>query len=229
MAGLFWCRGMIRRKPAPSTCPDWYGGTNFMSPSFDKTTNMFYLTVRETCARFIRRAAPDDVKVGDRTMGGQVAPLPDRRWGAVRAIDATTGDQKWDVKYEGPGWAGVIATSGGVVFSSDHQGTFLTIDAKSGKVLYTFPTGGTGYAPPTTYLAGWEAVRRDPVGIDDDGFCTPLSSMSSIGSGGSMGAIDAHLRTLQPSERSEAFKLFIRSSWRSVRVMGAIPRVIPPT
>jgi alcohol dehydrogenase (cytochrome c) len=90
-----------------STCPDWYGGTNFMSPSFDKTTNMFYLTVRETCARFIRRAAPDDVKVGDRTMGGQVAPLPDRRWGAVRAIDATTGDQKWDVKY-GSGWAGSL-------------------------------------------------------------------------------------------------------------------------
>ena len=23
------------RRPAPSTCPDWYGGTNFMSPSFD--------------------------------------------------------------------------------------------------------------------------------------------------------------------------------------------------
>jgi alcohol dehydrogenase (cytochrome c) len=156
-----------------STCPDWYGGTNFMSPSFDKTTNMFYLTVRETCARFIRRAAPDDVKVGDRTMGGQVAPLADRRWGAVRAIDATTGDQKWDVKYEGPGWAGVIATSGGVVFSSDHQGTFLTIDAKSGKVLYTFPTGGTGYAPPTTYLADGKQYVVIPSGSTMTAFALP--------------------------------------------------------
>ena len=72
---------MIRPKPGTSTCPDWYGGTNFMSPSFDKTTHTFYLTVRETCARFIRRAAPDDVKVGDRTMGGTVAPLADRRLG----------------------------------------------------------------------------------------------------------------------------------------------------
>ena len=156
-----------------STCPDWYGGTNFMSPSFDKTTHTFYLTVRETCARFIRRAAPDDVKVGDRTMGGTVAPLADRRWGAVRAIDATTGDQKWDVKYDAPGWAGVIATSGGVVFSADHQGTFLAIDAKSGKVLYTFPTGGTGYAPPTTYLAEGKQYVVIPSGSTMTAFALP--------------------------------------------------------
>ena len=31
------------------TCPDWYGGTNFMSPSFDKSRGLFFVTVRETC------------------------------------------------------------------------------------------------------------------------------------------------------------------------------------
>jgi 6-phosphogluconate dehydrogenase (decarboxylating) len=88
-------------------------------------------------------------------------------------IDATTGDQKWDVKYEGPGWAGVIATSGGVVFSADHQGTFLTIEAKSGKVLYTYPTGGTGYAPPTTYLADGKQYVVIPSGSTMTAFALP--------------------------------------------------------
>src|SRR5438045_1396909 len=37
------------------TCPDWYGGTNFMSPSFDRTRNLFFVTERETCARFMSR------------------------------------------------------------------------------------------------------------------------------------------------------------------------------
>lgn len=134
------------------TCPDWYGGTNFMSPSFDASRGLFFLTVRETCARFIRRPTPD-ANVGDRTMGGNVQPLQDpTRWGALRAIDPTTGDHKWDVRYEGPGWAGVVSTAAGVVFSADNVGTFMAVDAANGKVLYKYQTGGNVYAPPTTYM-----------------------------------------------------------------------------
>jgi alcohol dehydrogenase (cytochrome c) len=156
-----------------STCPDWYGGTNFMAPSFDKRTNMFFVTVRETCARFIRRETPSSVTVGDRTMGGQVAPLPDRRWGALRAIDATTGDQKWEVKYEAPGWAGVVATAGGMVFSADHQGTFLAVDSKTGKLLYSYPAGGASYAPATTYMAGGKQYVVLPTGSTMTAFALP--------------------------------------------------------
>ena len=34
------------------TCPDLGGGTNFMSPSFDPTTKLFFVTARETCAMY---------------------------------------------------------------------------------------------------------------------------------------------------------------------------------
>jgi alcohol dehydrogenase (cytochrome c) len=131
------------------TCPDWYGGTNFMSPAFDRQRGLFMLTVRETCARFIRRATPD-ANVGDRTMGGAVQPTPERS-GALRAFDPVTGEKKWEVPYAQPGWAGVMSSAGGVVFSADHQGTFLVVDSSNGKVLYQYPMGGTTFGPPTTF------------------------------------------------------------------------------
>ena len=134
------------------TCPDWYGGTNFMSPSFDAVRGLFILTVRETCARFIRRATPD-ANVGDRTMGGAVQPVNDPpRYGALRAIDPLTGERKWEIKYDTPGGAGVLATAGGVVFSADHAGNFIVADSSTGKELYRYGMGGSGFAPPTSYM-----------------------------------------------------------------------------
>ena len=59
------------------------------------------------------------------------------------------------------------------MFSADHQGTFLTIDAKSGKVLYSYPTGGTGYAPPTTYLADGKQYVVIPSGSTMTAFALP--------------------------------------------------------
>jgi alcohol dehydrogenase (cytochrome c) len=134
------------------TCPDWSGNTNFMSPSYDKARNLFFVTVREVCAKFIKKTATD-VQVGDRTLGGNIAPVEDPpRAGALRAIDPLTGQRKWEIKYDAPGWAGVMSTASGVVFSADHQGTFMAVDASNGKVLYSYRTGGPIYAPPTTFM-----------------------------------------------------------------------------
>jgi len=134
------------------TCPDWYGGTNFMSPSFDRTRNLFFVTARETCAKFMSRPASITNTLGDRTMGGTVAPHGDPpRGGALRAIDALTGEKKWEIKYADAGWAGVLATAGGVVFSGDNQGMFFAADSKTGQKLFQFQTGAEIFAPPTTF------------------------------------------------------------------------------
>jgi alcohol dehydrogenase (cytochrome c) len=147
-----------------TTCPDWYGGTNHMAPSFDASRGLFFLTVRNTCARFISRPTPD-AKVGDRTMGGSVVPLPNPpRTGGLKALDAATGETKWEVKYDGPGWAGVLSTAGGVVFSCDHAGLFMAVDSNSGKVLYTYQTGGTTFGPPTTYQLDGKQYIVQPSG-----------------------------------------------------------------
>ena len=70
------------------TCPDLFGGTNFMSPSFDPATGLLYVSARETCQIYFAEAPPAGYKAGDRTMGGRVLRAPDTTpHGALRAID----------------------------------------------------------------------------------------------------------------------------------------------
>jgi alcohol dehydrogenase (cytochrome c) len=86
-------------------------------------------------------------------MGGTVAPVVGyKAWGALRAIDPATVTRKWEIKYDGAGWAGVLATAGGVVFSGDHDGNFFAADSKTGQKLFQFQTGSPIFAPPTTYM-----------------------------------------------------------------------------
>src|SRR4051812_12977798 len=155
------------------TCPDWSGNTNFMPPSYDRSRGLFFVTVREVCAKFIKKATPD-ANVGDRTLGGNIQPVDNPpRAGALRAIDPLTGQRKWEVKYDGPGWAGVMSTAGGVVFSGDHQGTFMAVDASNGKVLYSYRTGGPIYAPPTTFLVDGRQFVVMPAAFTLTAFALP--------------------------------------------------------
>jgi alcohol dehydrogenase (cytochrome c) len=67
-------------------------------------------------------------------------------------VDPLTVTKKWEVRYEGAGWAGVLATAGGVVFSGDHEGNFFAADSKTGQKLFQYQTGSAIFAPPTTYM-----------------------------------------------------------------------------
>jgi hypothetical protein len=58
----------------------------------------------------------------------------------------------------------VLATASGVVFSSDHAGTFMAVDATSGKVLYSYFAGGTTFAPPTSYQLDGKQYVIQPSG-----------------------------------------------------------------
>ena len=58
------------------------------------------------------------------------------RWGAVRALDATTGKLKWEFKLLTPTWAGVLSTAGGLVFGGTEEGNFFALDAETGKPLW---------------------------------------------------------------------------------------------
>jgi alcohol dehydrogenase (cytochrome c) len=123
-----------------------------MSPSYDASRKLFFVTARETCMKFIRRPPPPTTKVGDRTMGGTIQIVTEpKRSGALRAIDPTTGERKWEIAYGDAGWAGVLATAGGVVFSGDHDGGFFAADSQTGRKLFQFQTGAAIYAPPTSY------------------------------------------------------------------------------
>lgn len=134
------------------TCPDLFGGTNFMPPSYSPSTGLFYVSARETCSVFASAAPRGPVKAGDRAMGGMQRPAPaNPSSGALRAIDPLTATVKWELKHAAPSWAGVLSTAGGVVFTGDADGYFIAADARTGKELYRYQLGSPVYAAASSY------------------------------------------------------------------------------
>jgi alcohol dehydrogenase (cytochrome c) len=120
-----------------------------MSPSYDPSTGLFFVTARETCMVFSSRK--EEYKVGERWMGGMVR-ISGARTGALRAIDAVTGERKWEFPYPTPSWAGILTTAGGVLFTGDNEGNFLAFESRSGKSVYRYQIGASVYAAPMTYM-----------------------------------------------------------------------------
>ena len=71
----------------------------------------------------------------------------------MRALDAMTGERKWEFRLQTPPWSGILSTAGGVVFSGDMQGNFFALDASDGKLLWRLQTGGAIIANPITYMS----------------------------------------------------------------------------
>jgi alcohol dehydrogenase (cytochrome c) len=143
------------------TCPDLFGATNFMSPSFDPTAQLFLVSARETCATFFRR--PQEFKAGERFMSG-IQRMESRNFGALRAIDPLTGETKWEYRHKLPSWAGVLTTAGGVAFTGDNDGYALAFDVRTGKPLWRYLIGAPIYAAPTTVLVNGRQIVLLPAG-----------------------------------------------------------------
>jgi alcohol dehydrogenase (cytochrome c) len=132
-------------------CPGAAGATNWMSPTYDPQTKLFYVTAREQCDIF--STAPQKYEVGHAYYGSAYFPNDDAQpfWGALRAIDPLTGKLKWEWKHPSPTWSGVLSTAGGLVFSGDAEGNFMAFDAASGKVLWHFQCGASVYSSPMSF------------------------------------------------------------------------------
>ena len=147
----------IERKEASPTltgvpvCPGAIGATNWMSPTYDPQTKLFYVTAREQCDIF--STAPQPYEAGHAFYGSAYFPNDDAQpfWGAVRALDPATSQIKWELKHLSPSWSGVLSTAGGLVFTGDAEGNFMALDAPSGKILWHFQCGASVYASPMSY------------------------------------------------------------------------------
>ena len=106
-AGPMLLPGHTPDEDGNKTCPDLGGGTNFMSPSFDPTTRLFFVTARETCATYF--AFDQKFKPGEQyTGGGQSRPRDQKNFGALRAIDPVTAQMKWEFRYTSVSASGVL-------------------------------------------------------------------------------------------------------------------------
>jgi alcohol dehydrogenase (cytochrome c) len=146
--------GKKSAEPTPEgnpVCPGAAGATNWMSPTYDPQTQLFYVTAREQCD--IISTAPQPYEEGHAYYGSAYFPNDDTSpfWGALRAIDPITGKIKWEVKHPSPTWSGVLSTAGGLVFSGDAEGNFMALDAATGKILWHFQCGASVYSSPMSY------------------------------------------------------------------------------
>jgi alcohol dehydrogenase (cytochrome c) len=121
--------------------PDGHGGTNWNSPSYSPITKMFYVSSREISAYTV--SGKDRVDFPGFGGGGRITLGGDDAYGAVRALDAVTGNRKWEFKLLAPTEVSTLATAGGLVFSSSDEGNFFALDANTGKLLWNFTVGGS--------------------------------------------------------------------------------------
>jgi alcohol dehydrogenase (cytochrome c) len=138
--------------------PDQWGGTNFNPPSFDPALGLFVLNARETCAVFVPQRPAN--APGKQNFGGVVRVDREKAYGALRAIDPTTGARRWEFRFPSPTMAGVMTTASGLVFAGDNEGNFMAFDARTGTNLWRYATGTPiwGAAPMTFMLDGRQHV-----------------------------------------------------------------------
>jgi alcohol dehydrogenase (cytochrome c) len=132
-------------------CPGALGTTNFMAPTYDPQSGLFYVTARDQCDIF--STAPQPYEAGHAFYGSAYFPSEEAEpyLGFLKAIDPATGEVKMKFQHTSPTWSGVLSTAGGLIFSGDAEGNFIAFDASSLKPLWHFQMGGAVYAAPISF------------------------------------------------------------------------------
>ncbi len=146
------------KDPTPAgnrVCPGVRGATNWMSPSYNPATGLYYVVTLEQCDIFTSSSKEPEPKKS--FSGGGAGPKPNEIGQFfLRAFDPKTGKRVWEYPMTGPGesWAGTVSTAGGVIFFGDDDGQLVGVDAKTGKHLWHFQMGEGLTASPITYSVG---------------------------------------------------------------------------
>jgi alcohol dehydrogenase (cytochrome c) len=132
-------------------CPDDGGATNWNSPSYDPRRQLYYVSVRETCATYTSETVLP--RPGLAYMGGGAELDPELgQPGAIRAIDPASGEIRWSFRLHlGSYSAGILATGGGVVLAGTKEGYLVALDARTGDELWHFQTGSEIRSSPISY------------------------------------------------------------------------------
>ena len=145
--------GMEPTTQGTAVYPGLHGATNWASPAYYPKTGLLYVAVREEGTITYRATAA--YKPGAYFSAGGMKGIPGvEPSGSVKAIEVTTGQVRWEFPLHSPPWAGLLATAGGLVFGGTNEGIFFALHAESGKLLWSFQTGGPVLANPVSYSSG---------------------------------------------------------------------------
>lgn len=131
-------------------CPGALGLTNWYAPSYNPETGLLYVATSTECDIFT--STPQPYRAGHDFLGSVYVPDPaERPRGALEAIDALSGTEKWSFPYFSNPNGGALSTAGGVVFAGDSDGNFIVLDARTGRDLWHVQLGAAIYSTAITF------------------------------------------------------------------------------
>jgi alcohol dehydrogenase (cytochrome c) len=140
------------------------GATNWQSPSYSPLTGLMYIPVLDWGGIFYSRHA--EYHPGELFLGGSFQFFANESsQGAVRALDALSGNVRWEYRNSATNIGGLLSTGGGIVFGSQDQ-NFFALDAKTGHELWHVGTGGRTVAAPITFLCDGKQMVTIAAGHD---------------------------------------------------------------
>jgi len=124
------------------------GATNWMAPSFDPQTKLFYVNAQTASSLWYLVLNEDNKPDGHQ--GGTLNDF--WSYSQLKALDYETGKTVWKREL-GPGhsFTGVLATAGHLLFSGDTSGNIFALDPANGNTLWHVYAGGTLNSSPMTY------------------------------------------------------------------------------
>ena len=129
--------------------PTLEGGTNWMAPSFDPETGLFYVNAREGYSYWYLALDKNNRPIGHH--GGSALDLVTTS--VLLGLDYRTGEIRWR-REGGAGLsrASILTTAGHLLFTADNSGNLLALDPADGRVLWhTRPGAAENDAAPMTY------------------------------------------------------------------------------
>lgn len=132
------------------------GATNWWPPSFDPKRHILYVPAADTADNYVD-IDTQDYKTGKLFLAsGFERAHNEPTTLAVRAIDVSSGQLRWDSTLEKGAldvageMGGVLSTGGSLVFAG-HSNEFDALDSDTGTKLWDVNLGGTVHAAPISY------------------------------------------------------------------------------
>ncbi len=136
-------------------CPSHWGGKDWPPAAYSPQTRMLYIPANENLCAELMGEVPKYVQ-GERFTGASKITLKmvagADHIGELQAWDLDSGKKVWTTNLPSFNWGPVLATGGGVLFAGGtNDRKFRAFDAKTGSILWEFPTNSGIAAVPVSF------------------------------------------------------------------------------
>jgi alcohol dehydrogenase (cytochrome c) len=140
-----------------STRPGINGGTNWQNPAFDRRLGFIFVPATESSSVFTKLPP-------DRVMSRQNGLFVGSGWSQIAqannkvlALDAATGERKWEYHALSGNYSGLLSTEGGLVFGAS-GGVLFALDADTGREVWSISLGGNTKSAPISFTVDGRQV-----------------------------------------------------------------------